>query len=292
MSQTFNFKKVLKFLLNEMAYGGHIQSLGAVGIVFVSAVLLKVKAGWDILIIVYLMFYSFYLYNRFKEIHIDYLTNPQRTEHLKIYIKFAPLIFYIVVAVLFVSLIYFSNFQSLIFSLLLFIFGILYTAIFKKITRRLAFFKDIYVSLFFALMPFYLFVYYSYALTYYLTSIIILSLFIFLKMFLIQIFLDVKDFESDKKEGLLTLPTIFGREQALKIFFSADVFITAVFPVFFSWYVDIFPRLVFALLLTIPWSFYCYILAKQRKYSAYILQSGEFILWPIFIIISQIIILW
>jgi len=282
-------KKIIKFACNELIYGGHIQSLGAVSIVFVSAILLRVRISWDILFIIYLMFYSFYLYNHFKEINVDYLTNPQRTQHLITYKKFIPLIFYFTILIIFSGLIYFSNLWSLIFSLLLFIFGILYTTVFKKLTKKIAFLKNIYVSVFFALLPFYLLIYYSYPLKYFLTSAVLVLLFIFLKMFLIQIFLDIKDIESDKKEGLITFPIIFGREKTLKIALIANTLITIIIPIFFSLYLNIFPRIALMIIFTVPLLFYCYDLAKKQKYLAYILQSGEFILWLILIIIGKII---
>ncbi len=284
-------KDVIKFIWNELIYGGHIQSFSASSVIFVSSILLKIPISWDILVIIYLMFYSFYLYNRFKEMDIDCLTNPQRTQHIKRYGKKIWFIFYFIVLSFFSGLLYFSNFWSLVFSLLLFIFGIMYTIVFKKLTKKIAFLKNIYVSLFFSLLPFYLFIYYLYPLNSasLLIGLISFSLFVFLKMFLIQIFLDIKDIVSDKKEKLLTFPVIFGQEKTLKILFVANTLITIIFPVFFFLYLNIFSRLVLIIVLATPLFFCCYTLAKKQNYLAYILQSGEFILWGILIIIGRAI---
>ena len=92
-------KKILKVVFNEFIYGGHLQSLGAASVVFVSALLLDLKVGWVILVTIYLIFYAIYLYNRFKEIDIDYSTNKSRTEYLKKYIGFIPVFFYLVILV-------------------------------------------------------------------------------------------------------------------------------------------------------------------------------------------------
>lgn len=283
-------KKILKSIWNEFIYGGHLQSLGAASIVFVSALLLKIRISWDILLITYLIFYPLYLYNRFKEIDIDYLTNPQRTQHFRKYIRFIPIIFYLVIFVLIVTLVYFSNLWALIFGLFLVIFGLLYTAIFKKATKKIIFFKNVYVSMFFTLLPFFLLVYYFHPLSYSLIiSALVLSLFIFFKGLLIQVFLDIKDIESDKKEGLRTFPVIMGKEKSLIILSIFNFLITIIVPITLSLYLNIFSKLILMLILTLPFDFYCYILAKKQKYFGYTLQSGEFVLWSFLILIGKII---
>ena len=118
-------KKFLNIIWNEFIYGGLLQSLGALSIVFVSAVLLKIKITWDILLITYLLFYPLYLFNRFKEIKIDYLTNPERTEHLKQYLHLIPLILLFLIIILIIGLIYFSNYWALLFVSILLILGLL-----------------------------------------------------------------------------------------------------------------------------------------------------------------------
>lgn len=286
-------EKTLNSAWKEFIYGGHFQSLGAASIIFVSAVLLKVGITWDALAVAYLIFYPLYLYNRFKEIEIDYSTNPQRTKYLKTYITKVPIILSLVIFVLITCLIYFSSPKALIFGLLLVFFGFLYTVIFKKFTRKIAFFKNFYVAAFFALLVSFLTVYYSYSLTRSLiTATLIFTVFVYLKAFMIQIFLDVKDIEGDKKEGLLTFPVIFGKEKTLNILKIISILTTAPILLMFSFYWNIFPKLSLILLLTIPFNFYCFNLAKNQKYSGYILASGEFVLWSILIIIGKLLVQW
>jgi len=280
-------EKILKSIWDEFIYGGHLQSLGAASIVFVSGILLKIQITWDILFITYLMVCPIYLYNRFKEINIDYFTNPERTRHLRSYVRFMPTIFYLIVFFLIISLIYFSNLWVLIFGLFLVTLGLLYTAFIKKSTKRIIFFKNIYVSISFVLLPFFLAAYYSYSVI--TVSILSLSLFIFIKAFLMQIFLDIKDIESDKKERLQTFPIAVGIKKTLIFLSVFNVIATITLPIFFSFYLNIFPKLILMLIFTLPFDFYCYKLAKKQKYLGYILQSGEFILWPLLILLGEII---
>ena len=281
--------KILKTIWKEFIYGGHLQSLGTVAIILVSAILLNIKITWDILFIPYLLFYPIYLYNRFKELEIDYLTNPQRTEYLKGYINKIPLILSVEIFVLVGSLIYFANFSSIIFALLILLFGFLYSLIFKKITKKIPLFKNLYVAIFFALVVIFPVIYYNYPLTTTLTTgLLVLIVFVFLKAVMMQILLDLKDLEGDKKEELLTFSVIFGKEKTLKFLKPFSVLITAS-PIILALYFKIFPLSANLLLLTILFDFYCFRLAKEDKYSGYLLMSGMFIFWAILILIGKII---
>ena len=279
-------KKFLRFVFNEFIYGGHLQSLGAVSIVFVSGILLKIQITWDILLVTYLLFYPLFIYNRFKEINIDYLTNPGRTQYLRNHLKATQIIFYFVIFILVISLIYFSNFLALIFSLFVLVFGILYTLAFKKITKKICCFKDLYIAAVFALLPFFLLVYYSYSLLS--INVLLLSLFIFLESFLMPAFLDIKDIESDKKEKLRTLPVMLGKEKTI-VFLSIFNLIGTITIIAFIFYSSTLPRSILMLLFTVPFDFCCYILVKRQRHFGYVLQGGKFILWPFLILLGKII---
>jgi 4-hydroxybenzoate polyprenyltransferase len=282
--------RILKTVWQEFIYGGHLQSLGAASIVFTSAILLGTRITLDGLFVAYLIFYPLYLYNRFKEIKIDYLTNIERTKHLQKYSRFIPFILFSIIFILIVSLIYFSNLRALIFGLLLLSFGLLYTPIFKKLTKIIILFKDLYVAAFFSLLVFFFIVYSSYSLsTILIIGVIVFMVFVYLKAFLMQIFLDIKDLEIDKREGLLTFPTIFGKEKTLNILKIISILTTIPIPLIFSLSFNVFPKSILMLLLTIPFNFYCFSLAQKQRYSGYILASGEFILWPILILIGETI---
>lgn len=280
----------IKLISDELIYGGHIQSLGAASLVFFSSILLDIQITWDILLLTYLIVYIPYLYNRFKEIDFDYLTNKLRTLHIKKYIKFAPLNFGFSILILFIILIYFANLNTIFFSLFIIILGFLYTVIFKKITQKIYLFKDIYVSLFFGLMIFFPIIYYSCSLNNNLIKIILaLFIFVFLKSLLMQIFLDIKDLKSDEKRAFKTLPIIIGEEKTIKFLFISSFVVTLIIPILFSLVLHILPKSILMLILVLPFNFYCYNLLKKQKYYAYIMQSGEFILWLIIILISRAI---
>ena len=284
-------EKILKFIWNEFIYSGHLLSLGGSAIVLFSGILLNIKITLDCLLIVYLIVYIVYLYNRFKEIDIDCLTNPKRTKHIRIYFSKIPKIFYVIIFVIIGELIYFSNIWTLVFGLFLLLFGWLYTVVFKKITQKIIIFKNLFVSAVFALLVFFPIVYYSYPLTISLLSIaFLIAVFVYSKAFMMQVFLDVKDIESDKREKLLTLPVIFEKEKILNVLGIFSFLNTAPIILILSFWLNVFPVSTLMLLLTIPFNLFCFIQAKNQNYYSYILESSEFILWPILIIIGEIII--
>ncbi len=279
-------KKILKSIWKEFIFGGHFQSLGAVSIILVSGILLNIRITWHGLVIIYLIFYPLYLYNRYKEINIDATTNPERTQHFKKYLKWMPIILYTVIILAVAGLAYFNNIQTLVFGLLLLIFGLLYTTVFKKITRKIAFFKNFYVALFFATLVFFAVVYHSETLT---IAALLFFLFVYFKSVMMQIFLDIKDIESDKKDALITLPVKFGKKKIFNILKTISLLTTILIPILFSIFWPIFPKSILFLLFTIPFNFYCFKKAKEQKYFAYILGSGEFVLWLILILIGEVI---
>jgi len=277
----------LDLVWKEFIYGGHFQSLGASSIVMVSSILLGIQITWDCLLASYLMFYPLYLYNRFKEIKIDYLTNPQRTAHIRKYMRIIPAMLLLDFIALAIILIYFSNQATLIFAFLLVVLGILYTTAFKKITKKIVFFKNFYVALFFASMVFFPILYYDHQITLMASAF---ALFTYFKALTMQILLDVKDIETDQKQELLTFPVILGKEKTLRILKMANIIIILSIIVV-SYYLNIFPKVIIALLLVIPFNFYCIERVQRNNYSGYILASGEFILWFLLITLAKDIII-
>ncbi|MDP3057766.1 MAG: UbiA family prenyltransferase [bacterium] len=285
-------KNKFDFLFKEFIYGGHLQCLGASSIIFITAFVLKLNIRLDALIVAYLLFYPLYLYNRWKEIEIDYTTNPERTKYLKTYIKYMPFIFASVILILIIFLFLFGNFTSFALGMILLVLGLMYTTVFKKVTRKIILFKNFYVASFFTLLVFFTAIYHSLPLikSPIIVPLAILMLFVFGKAFLMQIFLDLKDVESDKKEGLKTLGVLIGRDKTFKVLKILSILTTVPVIVIFSLFVPLFPKSVLMLIFTVFYNFYSFKIAKDKNYFGYILGSGEFVLWTILILSGEILI--
>ena len=237
-------KKILKSIWDEFVYGGHLLSLGAVSVVFTASFLLNIKITWDFLLIVYLGTESVYLYNRYKEFRTDFLTNPERTEYIKKYIKIIPLIIFFFSLIISLILIYHKNFSALFFAVFLLIIGLLYSEIFKGFTQKIVGFKSFFVSLMWALLVIFLAIYYSLSLG---LILFLIFVFIFLKCFVITSFFDIKDTEGDRKEGLLTLVNVLGQKKLVDILNLTTVL--AVIPIILGFHLKLFPQSSIMLLL-------------------------------------------
>jgi len=278
-------KKVFSYLISEILYNGHLQSLGAVSLVIFSAVLFDLPINIISLIILYLAFYIIYLYNRHKELNFDEEGNRERTRHLRRMDHFIPrIIFFLTLIIL--ALLYFSaNIASSIFVLLVIIFGFLYTDYFKKLTRYIFIFKNIYVSLVFALLVFYpyLFEVGSFPEITWLYSA--LFIFIFFRSLLMQIFLDLKDIVSDKAQRLRTVGALFGYRTSLKVVIWGSFLSLAwvYFAVFIRQNILSPGDYNFWLYSLVLFEVITFSMAKSKNKYSFVLKGAEFIFWSLFL---------
>lgn len=273
-------QNTISWFWKEFLYEGHLQCLGALSVIFISSLVLKIPLSWDIFLVTYLIFYPVYIYNRVRETTVDALTNSQRTQHVINSKKILwPLFWTCVIGALFL-LVAFSNFKGILFGIFIFVFGILYTEFFKKLTRYIMGFKNFYVAAVFALFVFFPNLYYgsSFSPSFW-KEAGILVLFIFLKNIVWQIFLDIKDIESDEQERLRTFPILLRRKRIFCILPLLGI--TATVPVFFL------PHQFLSLFLVLPFNWYTYSLAKKGSYNGYTLASFEMIFWAIILLFVQ-----
>ncbi|MCD6148877.1 hypothetical protein J7J18_05905, partial [bacterium] len=109
-------RKVVNFIWREFIYGGHLQCLGFAGITYISGFLLNLKTSWEILVSVYLIFYSIYINDRLRHIKLDELTNPERVKHFKSYFFLVPKIILFAISCLLVILFHIGKVSFTIFS--------------------------------------------------------------------------------------------------------------------------------------------------------------------------------
>ncbi len=267
----------------EFLYGGHLQCLGSAGIVWLSSLLLEIPITWDILVVVYLLIYPIYVYNRITELKNDALTNLARTEYLsKAKTKLQKLFFLFLVLPV-AGLLFFAKLPAIIGGILILLFGILYTVYFKKLTKYIVGFKNYFVASVFALFIFAPFAYYGYSLKPVFAASLVLSLWVFAKCVVMQIILDLKDIESDRRQNLQTIPVVVGREKTLVMLPWITLFITIPIPLFFTLWIPLFPQEALALEVSIVPVLYVLYLARKELYQAYLIESSELTMWPILI---------
>ena len=281
-------EKIVNSIWNEFVYGGHLLSFGAVSIVYTASILLDIRITWDFLLVVYLGTESVYLYNRFKEYKVDFLTNPERTEHIKKYVKYIPFIIFLMTFSAIVFVVYFNKISALTFGLLLLIIGLLYSLFFKKITEKIIAFKSFFISLMWSLLVLFLAIYYSAPIN---LALFLFSVFVFLRFFVSVSFFDIKDIKTDKQEGLKTLAVVL--KQSTLWQFLSIIAILAVLPLIIGVYLRVLPISSLMLFLTIPYTFFYFKQLENKNISPAFLYNvivdGEFIFWPFFVLSSNFI---
>jgi len=277
-------KRFFKFLFIEIVYNGHLQSICAVALVIFSSMILSIKIDIWALLILYLSFYIIYLYNRFGERKQDGATNKTRTNHIQKISPFVPYILAVVSLAVVILLFLFGKLYFNIQVVVTIVFGVLYTTVFKDLTKKIPLFKNYYVALFFASL---IIVPLSYTMTPFTgieATILVMAVFVFLRGMRMQIFLDLKDLPSDRKQGLKTAGAIWGRRKVYKVLLFLSVLTTWIFAIFlFFTKNDSAQNLFFIFPLAFLFAFDRVNQKKieQENFYGYLIESGEFILWPI-----------
>lgn len=284
--EEMDIKKIFAFAKNEFIYGGHLLSLGAASIVFTSAVLLDTRITWDFLLVAYLIFYVIYAYNKLRELGIDLITNPKRTEHIEKYTKYSLVGLLIAVVVTVFILARYGNFFSMLFGITILVGGVLYTECFKKFTKNIVGFKSFYVSFIWAALVPFLALYYNLQFS---ISLFLMFLFVFLRLMVNTIFFDIKDIESDNSRHLKTVPIIMGEKGVLN--FLQILNLLSFVPLVVGVHYKIIPEISLVLLIFSLYSFFYLYLVRSQKTNiqelSYSVVDGEYILWSLVLILIK-----
>ena len=276
-------------IVNELFYGGHLQSLGASSIIIFTSFVFDLPIDYKLVWIAYLLFYPIYLYNRYIEIDIDKETNKERSMYLYRYVNTMPWLIILVVALLLLCLFWFyrDNIVVILLTFFMLSFGFLYTSHFKSLTKYIFVFKNYYVAIFFALLV--LIFQFSYELSYN-TLFILTFLFIFTKALLMQIVLDIKDINSDATSGIKTFPVLFGQYKSIKVVLILEVIISIIFAYLFFIFGNIL--ISYIVILFVPFVILSLMYIRNKNYFGYIMYGGEFLYLGLLVIIFKIWILY
>jgi len=287
MKNNNNFNRILKCIGSEFIYGGHLTALGAVSVVAASAIVLNIKISVDFLLIVYLIFYVIYLNNRSQQIKDYLLINSKRVRHFencKIFIRFGT----IIVLISEITLLYFSDFHkgsyNLSFGSLIFILGLCYRDFTENITNKIIGFRNFFVSLIWSLLVIFLISYYSHSFT---LQVFLISVFVFLKMFSIQLFFDIIEIKNDKKNKLLTIPVVFGKH--VSIYLLKFINILIILLVVCGIYFNVFYLFTTIIILSVFYSFYYInkIRNTNNDFRYFLFATAEPIFWLILILFGK-----
>ena len=276
-------KKIARSAWNEFFYGGQVLSLGPVFIVFCALTLLNAESSIWLYVIVYLLTYPIYSFDRYLDFKNESLLH--RKEYLEKKLGIIPYLIVADIVVLFVILALTGNIQSILFVVFLLLIGFLYPVYFKKFTKKLKGFKSFYVTLAYTSVIFLAAIYSNLQIN---TPLIMLFLFFALRCFGNAIYCDIKDKESDALLGLKTFAVLFSDKEILIILFSINFI--SLLPLFYLITSNNIPFYSILLVLSFLYSSF-YILKTffndKNSELGYILADLELVLWPALILIGR-----
>lgn len=283
-----NLNKISNLVWNEFVYGGHIISLSDVCTFYAFAIILNIKVTWSFLVVIYLSVFAINTFNRYKELEQDFLTNPERAERTQKYIKFFPFLIYSSLFIVLGLVFYFASVKALLFTLPLFLLGLIYTLFLKGFTKKIIGFKNFAIAIPYSLLVIFFALYYLIPIS---LSIFLIFIFYYIRVFMSAMFFDIKDIESDKKEGLKTFAVVLGQKKTIQVLRLINVL--SALPVVYGVYLKLFPNFSLGVLLTIPYAFFYYWKVERKKINKAFLYNviadGEFVLWLPFVLLGKVL---
>ncbi len=289
-----DFRRLSSGILNgiryEFIYGGHLVSLGAPAYVLSVSMLMGIEPLKGLLLITYLMPLIVYNYNYFGEMDLDESTNPERVHYIKSKIAVFPYIIVAYILILVAALCLYSNRGLIEFAAILVIGGILFTVVLKDFTKKIPMFKNAYTALIWAFGG-------TFTLVFYMSLpvgwfFILVFAFMYMRSIANVIFFDLKDMESDATRGLKTLPAMIGKKRTIQFLYVLNVI--GFIPLLAGVYYGIIPLIGLALLPLMAYSFYYLRRAEtagdvELRAVSYTLADAEFLMWPVLLIMGQIL---
>ena len=287
MSTRLSCKDLLVGSVNWLYYNSYLTAIRPAAILLSMMIINGDTINIPVLAIAFLLTLIVYSYDRFSGLKEDLLTNPERSELLIRKKKYYPYYLATCIGILAVLVVFFMKAELLnvaIFIGVLAIIGILYSIVLKNLTKYIPAFKSIVVALEWgaATAVLYGFTYHSYSSV----LVILFAAFVFLKMFILTVFFDVKDTESDAKRGLKTVPVMLGHNYTLRLLTILTIL---------SWAPLVAGTFLFGqsklLLILIPFSAFVFVaISTKKSYHGKpsnfdLLVSLEYLFWPAGIVV-------
>ncbi|HDD57078.1 MAG TPA: hypothetical protein ENF43_00990, partial [Thermoplasmatales archaeon] len=180
-----------------------------------------------------------------------------------------------------------GNIHSIIIGLFLLILGLTFNRLGKRLTKKIIGFKTFYTALSWSFLIIFTTVYHLDHIPPYILFFMIFS---FLRFVIGTSYCDLKDLDSDKSMGILTLPTVLGKGNFLS--FLSFVNLLSIIPLLVAICLGYLP--IFSFILVYHFFYSLYYIVKARYTSdvarlCYVMVDGEFIPWPPLLLIGEII---
>ena len=249
-----------KNIIEDLFWGPIFILLGGLAEIFALSLLLKTPLTWAFILIIVLTPGILYLFD-FLEDKTDNDNLVQESAILNRTQK---------------KLYKFGNFNTLFIFLILLVMGILYPLFFKKITKKITGFKDIYVAISWNLFVVFYFAYYKIEI---IPFVALLLFFIFTRDLVNASFCDLKDIEKDKTNNLLTFANVWGEKKLIN--FLQYINVLSIIILILGFFFFNAPASILLLIIPVVITFFFISKSfKSRHYYSWIVDI-EYFIWAI-----------
>lgn len=273
----------MRLLKKEFIYGGHLLSIGATGIVWTVAMLLDQSLDMALILLPYLCSQIVYNYDHLDDIGKS-SGNSSRVAYLNKTAKFQYFMMAVYILSFAILILLTSVFNSVLAGIII-SGGLLYTTKLKKQMKKITGTKNIYIASFWSALAFFVFQNTP--------AFWLVTLFVFVRWIINSSVFDIKDLKEDKKAGIATLPVKLGLDKTILYLHVLNIVSSVI--IFFAVFSEFLPEFALTLMFFSFYSYYYLQKAKNISGSkllklSYVLVDGEYLLWPIVLIIGKMII--
>jgi len=190
----------------------------------------------EIFIIAYLLTQAVYGFDHYHDAHNDGVNNTSRVEYVQRNKKIYPYRLGIFVGLFLVLLFYFGNALAIFMGISILALGLSYSLWCKNITKSIVGFKNIYVASSISLGIVFTSSFYQNNLP---IGILFFTIYTTLSYFMNCSLCDMKDIESDKKQGLKTLPLVLGKQRFFLFIIAINTLIVSLLVILV--YIQVIP---------------------------------------------------
>lgn len=231
-----DFSKSLVWFLDLLIYDGHITAISAAFVFSLPLVIFNLPIPFIVGIVPFIACEIIYSFNRYRDKFQDDSMNSSRglLKKKKVFVPFFLFLFLFLLG----YLAWFQHLLLFLFSFAITIMGIFYSLSVKDLTKLIPGIKNFFVSFCWASITILPFTFYNNLFSNFLRALTVF-LFVFLTVFLFEIFLDFRDTKEDIKRKLITFPVVLRKRNLVFLLLFVNLFSTL--PIFAGIYFSILP---------------------------------------------------
>ncbi len=197
-------------LSDEFVHGGHLLGINSAFLALGVMVIFDFSIQLSILFMIYLLTQAVYGFDYYYDLQKDSLQQNKRVEFVKRTKKTYPFRLLFFTGSFLLLLFFFGNLLTISIGLSILLLGIGYSLWLKRLTRYIPGFKNIYVAATVSLAIVFTALFYQNLLSF---ALLFFTVYAGISYYMNCTICDVKDMESDKKQGLKTLPLLLGKQR-------------------------------------------------------------------------------